>query len=63
MREWADGGVTVLSPRRWDGLVGDLSDFRFVRALVRSLSRIEYRVVLVDFSEAVRSRCSAMTQR
>ena len=42
MQEWADGGVRVLSPLRWDGLIGDLSDFRFVRALVRSLSSIEY---------------------
>ena len=42
MQEWADGGVRVLSLLRWDGLIGDLSDFRFVRALVRSLSSIEY---------------------
>ena len=61
MQEWADGGVRVLSPLRWDGLIGDLSDFRFVRALVRSLLRSSTRVVLVDFSEALRSRCSAVT--
>ncbi len=61
MQEWADGGVRVLSLLRWDGLIGDLSDFRFVRALVRSLSRIEYSHRFADFSEALRSLCSAMT--